>query len=111
MSKYHKITFMLFGIIVSLILWFSTSLNSKSTIKNASEFWPKEASNNGMDFIPKEYGRLVDVKYYYPDRRHNIAELWFEDDTGTIRIIQVDKGKSPDFEPLIDNRVRIIPRR
>ena len=63
-----------------------------------------------MTYIPIRYGHLVDVKLIFPDRKYNMAELWFEDKEGTIRIVTVNKGKAPDFEPLLDNRVRVIPR-
>ena len=61
--------------------------------------------------IPRSYGALKQVKYMYPDRKHNIAELWFVDTQGTIRIVTVDKGKEPGDEVVVSPEVRVISRR
>lgn len=66
--------------------------------------------NHGQAGIPSSYGTLKDIKYIYPDRKHNIAELWFVDKMGTIRIVTVDKGKHPEDKVVVSQDVRFIRR-
>lgn len=110
MSNSKKLFFLSLGILISSIFWFSSSLLDRDALEDGKESLPGKIEKNIMAFIPTEYGRLVDVKLMYPDRNHHIAELWFEDDEGTIRIMTVNKGKSADFQPKIDDRIRVIPR-
>ena len=106
----HKMIVLVMKCFIFLFLFLSTSPAGHHTIQDEKGIYPANAGENRMDSIPKSYGRLVDIKLHYPDRNHHIAELWFEDEHGTIRIVTVDKGKSPDDQPKIDDRIRVIPR-
>ena len=56
-----------------------------------------------LDSLPMEYGSLVGVTPNYNFPRW--AQLWFEDDKGTIRIVSVGF-----FDQKISDTVTVIPR-
>ena len=111
MANIQKAALFVMKIVFTSILLLMVSPAGQSTQKDEKDNYPKDLGEKTMSSIPKEYGCLVDVNLFYPDRKHHIAELWFEDQEGTLRIVTVDKGKSPDDQPRIDDRIRVIPRK
>ena len=111
MFKLLKFAVISFCIIIAFYFWMTNTPKSQAYTDDIKYFFPNDSNEKYLTNIPREFGRLVDVKLFYLDRNHNMAELWFEADDKTIRIVSVNKGKSPDFKSEIDNRVRVIPRK
>lgn len=105
----HKIIVFIIKLFVFSFLILSASPAGQGTSEDENKTYHTKDNQNTMSSIPKAYGRLIDIDLYYPDRKHHIAELWFEDEEGTIRIVTVAKGKSPDDQPKINDRIRVIP--
>jgi hypothetical protein len=58
---------------------------------------------SSIDAIPAEFGKLIDITSLseYP----RIMQLWFEDSTGTIRVVRVSMQLNKIYEEAL-----IIPR-
>ena len=63
----------------------------------------KEVKLEKLDGIPAEYGALVGVTAN--PQYHRYAQLWFQDDNGTIRVVSVGF-----FDQKVVENVTVIPR-
>ncbi len=63
----------------------------------------KEVKLEKLDGIPAEYGALVGVTAN--PQYHSWAQLWFQDDNGTIRVVSVGF-----FDQKVAENVTVIPR-
>jgi hypothetical protein len=87
----------LFGIVLGVaFLW---TINSTSVDTVAKEPVMKE--------IPRAYGRLVSVT---PHTREYMSRLWFEDASGTVRMVVVwhDAGKKTLLKGQTDPTLKVM---
>ena len=81
----------------------SASLISCSRVQKSSPGELKTVELKKADSIPLEYGSLVGVTANL--EAPNWAQLWFEDNTGTVRVVSVGF-----FDNKMLKNVTVIPR-
>ena len=91
-----KSLFMFLMIVLTAFL-----LVSCSRVQDTGEL--KEVKLEKLDGIPAEYGALVGITAN--PQAHEWAQLWFQDDSGTIRVVSVGF-----FDQKVLENVTVIPR-
>jgi len=96
-----KSLFMFLMIVLAVFLLVSCSRVEKESVTTKGEL--KTVKLEKLDGIPSEYGALVGVTAN--PQYHRWAQLWFQDDKGTIRVVSVGF-----FDEMIKEDITVIPR-
>ena len=90
-------------LIIVLTAFLLVSCSRVQDIGKLTEGKLKRVKLEKLDGIPAEYGALVGVTAN--PQYHRFAQLWFQDDNGTIRVVSVGF-----FDQKMLENVTVIPR-
>jgi hypothetical protein len=96
-----KSLFMFFMIVLTVFLLIACSRVQKEPVYTKGEL--RTVKLKKLDGIPREYGSLVGVTAN--PVYHRWAQLWFQDDNGTVRVVTVGY-----FEQTMLENVTVITR-
>ncbi len=96
-----KSLFMFFMIVLTVFLLIACSRVQKEPVYTKGEL--RTVKLKELDGIPREYGSLVGVTAN--PVYHRWAQLWFQDDNGTVRVVTVGF-----FDQTMLEDVTVIPR-